>query len=135
MKKLKSQISQKEAELEKYKEFKNRLLEALKDQLIERDEYIQMRDKYRAQEEECLAVIKVLQDKALELETEANLDSSWVEQYAKFQTVQTLTREMVVSLIDRIIVHEGNNVEIVFNYRDEIAYIEELISESKKEVS
>lgn len=135
MKKLKAQISQKEAELEKYKEFKNRLLEALKDQLIERDEYIQMRDKYRAQEEECLAAIKVLQDKAIELESEANLDSSWVEQYAKFQNVQALTREMVVSLIDKVIVHEGNVVEIVFNYRDEIAYVEELISESKKEVS
>ena len=135
MKKLKAQISQKELELEKYKEFKNRLLEALKDQLIERDEYIQMRDKYRAQEEDCLAVIKVLQDKALELESETNLDSSWVEQYAKFQTIPSLTREMVVSLIDKILVHDSHNVEIVFNYRDEIAYIKELISESKKEVS
>ena len=135
MKKLKAQISQKELELEKYKEFKNRLLEALKDQLIERDEYIQMRDKYRAQEEDCLAVIKVLQDKAIELESETNLDSSWVEQYAKFQTIPSLTREMVVSLIDKILVHDSHNVEIVFNYRDEIAYIKELISESKKEVS
>ena len=94
-----------------------------------------MRDKYRAQEEDCLAVIKVLQDKALELESETNLDSSWVEQYAKFQTIPSLTREMVVSLIDKILVHDSHNVEIVFNYRDEIAYIKELISESKKEVS
>ena len=40
---------------------------------------------------------------------------------------KSLTREMAVTLVDKIYVYEDKRLKIEFNYRDEIAYDQELL--------
>ena len=56
-----------------------------------------------------------------------DIDRSWVMQFAKYQDITELSREAVVTLIDRISVYEDGKIKIDFNYRDEIARYQELL--------
>ena len=137
MKKVQVQIQTKEKELDGYKDFKSRLIEALNDNLIDRDEFTMMRDKYRRLEEECSAAIESLYQKLSDLSAGGSTERSWVEQYAKFQDLTELSREAVVALIDKVKVYDDKRIEIAFNYRNEIAYYTDLAAEATqmKEVS
>lgn len=44
---------------------------------------------------------------------------SWIEEFKKYKNIKKLNRNIVVIFIDKIIVHENNKVEIIFNYSDE----------------
>ena len=46
---------------------------------------------------------------------------NWVMQFVKYQDIKELSREAVVTMIDRIYVYEDGRIKIDFNYRDEIA--------------
>lgn len=127
--KMQVQIAEKEKELESYKEFKSRLIDALNEDLIDKDEFITMRDKYRRLESDCNAAIEALCAKLDELDSNDQNWLSWIEEYLKFQDLTTLTREAVVSLIDRITVYSDKRIKITFNYRSEIAYYTELVSD------
>lgn len=128
------QISEKQKELEGYRDFKSRLVEALNDNLIDRDEFTMMRDKYRNLESTCSESLDALCDKLSELESADATECSWVEQYIHYQNLNELTREAVVALIDRVTVYDDKRIEISFNYRDEIVYYAGLAADSVKEV-
>lgn len=132
--KIQVQIAEKQKELEGCKDFKSRLIEALNDDLIDKDEFTMMRDKYRKLEADCNAAIEALCTKIDELDTNNENELSWIEQYIRYQDMTELTREAVVSLIDRVTVYNDKRVEITFNYKNEIAYYAELAAASIKEV-
>ena len=128
--KITSQIEEKEKERVRCEEFRNKLLEALNEELIDRNEYERMRDKYRSQQLACESAIDTLNAK-LHQEDCPEIDSdSWIGQYLKYRDLQILTREAVVTLVDKILVHEDKRIEIIFNYRDELAYYQSLTRES-----
>lgn len=127
-------IAQKEKDIDGYQEFRMKLYEALKDELIDRSEYERMRQKYAQMIEEAEAGLKrLLTERQMTLSNEYK-DDGWIAQFLKFNGIQELTREAVVSLIDRVEVYKDKQIRIVFNYRDEIARYQELIEQTKKEV-
>ena len=62
----------------------------------------------------------------------------WVENFIKYQNVTELSREMVLELVDVVIVHDKNNIEIIMTYQDEFKeacqQLKDLSSEQLKEV-
>ena len=127
-------IAQKEKDIDGYQEFRMKLYEALKDELIDRSEYERMRQKYAQMIEEAETGLKrLLTERQMTLSNEYK-DDGWIAQFLKFNGLQELTREAVVSLIDRVEVYQDKQLRIVFNYRDEIARYQELIEQTKKEV-
>lgn len=71
--------------------------------------------------------------KITELEAERqNLQTApnaypFLDVYRKYRKLEEITRPMVVELIEKIEVYEGNRVEITFRFQDEIAdLLEEL---------
>lgn len=45
----------------------------------------------------------------------------FLDVYRKYRKLEEITRPMVVELIEKIEVYEGNRVEITFRFHDEIA--------------
>lgn len=127
-------IAQKEQDLDRDKEFRMKLYEALNDDLIDRDEYNKMRMKYTRQIEDTEKAISKLQLQRTEISSSHSTDNSWIMQFIKFQGITELTREVVVTLIDRIYVYEDKRIRIEFNYRNEIAAYQEILEEKAKEV-
>ena len=129
------QIIQKEQEIDRYKDFKMKLYEALNDCLIDRTEYEKMRAKYTQQIETAQAALQRLLAQQAETSENPGMKNDWIAEYLRFDGLGELTREAVVSLVDRILVYEDKRILIEFNYRDEIAHYRELLEQAKKEVS
>lgn len=127
-------IAQKEKEIDGYQGFRMKLYEALSDDLIDRDEYDKMRRKYTELIEEANAVADKLKAQRKELLSGVGADTSWVELFIKYRGANTLNHEMVATLIDRIYIYENKHVKIEFNYRDELAYYQDILETADKEV-
>ena len=127
-------IAQKENEADGYRDFRMKLYEALREELIDRDEYAKMRQKYTQSIEEAEAAIQKLKEERSALLASTGVDCGWIEQFVKYREISELTREVVVTLIDRIYIYEDKHIKIDFNYRDEIAYYQEILKTTAKEV-
>ena len=134
LKKLDILIAQKHKDIDRYKELRMGLYEAYNDNLIDRQDYDKMREKYALQiDAEESALIRLREEYARE-EASSSINTGWIQEFIKFHGVTDLTRELVVTLIDRIFVYEDKRVKIEFNYRNEFEYISTLLQERKKEV-
>ena len=132
IKRLDLAIAQKNKDLDNYKDFRMKLYEALNDDLIDREEYNKMREKYNAMIHETEAVICNLEaERRKSLSKTASTD--WMTVFAKFKDISQLSREAVVTLIDRVYIFENKHIKIDFNFRNELAYYQELLKQ--KEVS
>lgn len=75
--------------------------------------------------------------KMTELETERqNLQTApnaypFLDVYRKYRKLEEITRPMIVELIEKIEVYEGNRVEITFRFHDEIADLLEELHQSR----
>lgn len=132
VKRLDLAIAQKNSELDRYQEFRMKLYEALNDDLIDRSEYERMRSKYAGLINEAEDTIR-----NLTADREKSLSSSspreWMASIARFNGITELSREVVVTLIDKIYVYKDKHIRIDFNFRNELAYYKEILRQ--KEVS
>lgn len=122
-------IAQKTSELDRLQEYRGKLYEALADDLIDTEEYNKMRLKYTEQIKDTEESILKLTSQRESVLSSRDIDRSWVMQFAKYQDITELSREAVVTLINRISVYEDGKIKIDFNYRDEIARYQELLKQ------
>lgn len=121
------QIAQRNQEIDGYQAFRMKLYEALNDNLIDREEYQKMRAKYTAMIEKAETVVMNLTDRRADLLSGNESGSSFIEQYVKFHGITELTREAVISLIDKVYVYEDKHIKVEFNYRNEISQFQEIL--------
>lgn len=134
VKRLDRMIAQKHKDIDGYQDFRMKLYEAFCEDLIERDEYDKMRSKYGQMIADAQNAVKKLEQERHEIGNTQNVHSGWIQQFVPYQGITELTREVVVTLIDRIYVYEDKRIRIDFNYRDEIEYYQELLRQKAKEV-
>ena len=134
IKRLDVQIAEKHREMDKQKEFRMKLYEALSDSLIERDEYNAMRKRATGIIEAAEAAIQKLESERAEIIAKSTKNLCWMEQFAKYQCAAKLTREIAVAFIDKVTVFEDKTIHIDFNYRDEIASYQEILKTISQEV-
>lgn len=128
-------IAEKNKEIDKQKDFRMKLYEALSDDLIERDEYDAMRRRSTATIEAGEAAVKKLDAERAEIVSQNTKNLTWLEQFARYQNYAKLSREIAVAFIDKVTVYEDKTVHIDFNYRDEIAHYQEILKNISQEVS
>ena len=75
------------------------------------------------------AVRKLEEDREKTLSSAAPRD--WMASIAKFKGITELTREVVVTLIDRIYIFEDKHIRIDFNFRNELAYYQEILQQQE----
>lgn len=128
-------IAEKNKEIDKQKDFRMKLYEALSDGLIEREEYDAMRKRTTVTIETAEAVVQKLDAERAEIVSQNTRNLSWLERFARYQDYAKLSREIAVAFIDRVTVYEDKTVHIDFNYRDEIASYQEILKNISQEVS
>lgn len=126
-------IEKKHQEINHYEAFRMKLFEAKTDGLIDREEYGQMWEKYTRQIQTAQAALKDLERQRESLEHESAPDRAWMEQFLKYRNITALSREVVVTLVDKIYVYEDRRLHIDFNFRDELAEVLELLHGARKE--
>ena len=133
------QITKKKEEIQKYNHLRLDLYEDYKDGLITKEEYLELKEIY---EKRTRAAEQVLE--AMEVEMAFFADGNentcgWINEFKKYGYLECLSREVVVSLIEQILVYEKKEgeryprIEIHFKYADEFQASLNLLEELHEE--
>ena len=126
-------IGQKEEELNKQQEFRRKLYENMADGIITRDEYKVMHQSYNAKIAETTGKIQSLEQERADTINSNSINCSWMERFKENRNVTELSRELVVTLIDRIEIFEDKRIEITFNFKDELQQLQEYLEKTEYE--
>lgn len=115
------QISEAEAEERKYLDLKVKLYADMRDGVVSREEYIDMSRRFTEKAESIRKRIDdLIQIKQTAL-SENDSDVSWMKNFKSSKGIEKLNRNIVITLIDKIIVHGKKEIEIKFRHGDEMA--------------
>lgn len=126
-------IAQKNSESDRYNGMRAKLYEALNGGLIDRDEYEAMRSKYSKLIYDTEQSVESLKRERSEFISDTADNNAWINEFIRFNGAKELTRELVVTFIDRIYVYENKRIKIDFNYRNELSNMQELLELKAKE--
>lgn len=126
------EILAKRDELKRCEEMKLSLREDWIKGIISEDEHMRFSKIYEKRAVEIEHAIAVLQGEAREVLRKESLFRSQAANLVYNGTIERLERSIVVSLIKKIIVHEGHRLEIVFKYGDECRAADRVIETCRK---
>ena len=107
--------------LEKIEKFKRKTYDNYMEDLISKEEYIRYVSEYENEMKELQNQKSVIMDKAdLQQELDDRHDE-WVEAFKDYMNVKTLTRDMVLELIERIEVCSDGSITIYYKFQNPYA--------------
>ena len=124
---LNDQIAAKEKELTKITRYKQSLYQDWKDGEITQQEYRDMKADYERQAAELADVLARLNAERAELLNGVDKEHPALVAFAKYQSIETLTREILTDLVDHIKIYENGNISVHFKFADEFRRIAEYI--------
>lgn len=134
IRKIEKMIEQKEIELEKSQNASMKLYESYSEGIISLEDYRNMKQRYSVRIKETEDAITLLRSEKIDIESNKCETTSWITRYIKYQELDELTREAVVTLIDRVEVFEDKRIQITFNFMDQLIELTNYIDEIRKAV-
>ena len=103
-------------EINRYRELKISLYESMMGGIIDEDEYKELKASYSKKSDEAEKSALRLSGEIEKILANKGEKSFWIENFKAHSNMTALSRKAIVSLIDEIIVYEGNRVSISFKY-------------------
>lgn len=114
-------IRKKKGELEKAEKRKMNLYEDLKDGIITKKEYLQLKAEYDRRIGEAETLIRSYEkETSLILESRSSLHE-WARAFKEYRNIQTLERNAAVVMIKKVLVYSADRIEVIYNFNDEFA--------------
>ena len=135
LKRLKVQENEMLAQLEQQREFRMKLYENRVEGMITDDEYFYMREKYSDKIEETMKILRHIEEEKDLAFSKKKTDLAWMDSFKENRNVTELTRELVVTLIDRIEVSADKSIEITFRFKDEFKQLKECVDKLKEDMA
>lgn len=136
------QVVKKKEEIQKYCNLKLDLYEDYKDGLITKEEYMELKENYGKRIRNAEQGLEALEEGIELLMAGAGQTCGWINAFKRFGYLESLSREVVVSLIDKIYVYEKKDkeryprIKICFKYMEEfeatLSLIEDISSNRAK---
>lgn len=127
VKKHRARLGKKQEEISRYQRLLGSLYENLIDNVIDREEYKSLKKNYMAllsEAEGQAEAIRTQISRAMENSAEGQ---DRIHPLKKYQNLTELDRAAVVFLIERILVYQDRQVEIVYNWQDDYCSLAELL--------
>ncbi len=118
--KLNMHIATNKEELAKYERYKVSLFEKFLSDVITKDDYLEFKGVYDENIQKILETIKSLNVKLEEVSSNNNEKDTMIKKIKKYQNFKVLTREIVVTLIDEILVFNDKSLEIKYKFNDSL---------------
>lgn len=132
--KLKKRIEKKQEELLKAQNLKVNTYEDLKDGVIDENDFQMLKEEFAQRIQEIEKAIQAYETEISSVIEKKQECQGWIDKFKGFQKIETLSRNIVVVLIDKIFVYEGERVEIVFKFDDEYKWAESFIEQRGLEI-
>ena len=129
--KVQRQIDMKRGELERYNRLLMSLYESLTDGIINKDEYMRLKQRYSEQNAEAEKQLLALQDVLADIQEHGSASLGWMNEFREHQNITSLDRETVVALIERIFVFDDKRVEITFRWHDEYEWQADILQRAQ----
>ena len=120
-------ISSKERELAKVTRYKQSLYQDWKDGEITQQEYRTMKADYEQQSQRLSDILVRLTAERAELANGVDQEHPALVAFMRFENIDSLSREILIELIDHIKVYENGNISVRFKFADELRKIAEYI--------
>jgi hypothetical protein len=114
--KVDSLLVQKRDEISRYERLKVSLFESMSDGLIEKNEFLDLKNMYDKRQNSAAADEKRLLAELDNLTQSGKGNLAWVERFKEFRDTEELSRSWVIRLIERIVVYEGNRISVHFKH-------------------
>ena len=119
--KVQRQLDKKHEEYEKLQKLLMSLYENLADDIIDREEYTRLKASFTVRADEGEKQMDALRDQLEDIHNHGT-ENIWMNEFIKRQGLTTLDRAVVVALIDKILIHSNDAVEIIYRWQDEFAW-------------
>ena len=105
-----------------------------KDGIISREEYISLRDDFTRQLNELEAKILSAEQEIACLCQDSLKDNPFISSFKKHRNITSLTREIVIELIDNIYVFDNREIQIDFKFADAYSQAQEIAGSKENSV-
>lgn len=116
--------------IEHYEQLRLSLYDDWKSGLIDQEEFSDYKAEFTAQIERSRSAITKIQQDLDNLEQENGGQSQWLKEFISYQNITFLDRKTVVTLIDRIMVYEDNEIEVTFKHSDWVSQMSEYVHQN-----
>lgn len=123
LEKLNKHINIQKDELKRYEKYKESLFEKFISDIITKEDYKEFKENYSRNIENISENIKKLENEIKEISSNSNEKNTLVNKFLKYKNFEKLTREIVVTLIDEILVYNDKSLEIKYKFNEKIAPI------------
>ncbi|SEV99524.1 recombinase family protein [[Clostridium] fimetarium] len=128
--KLDERVLWNDEEIAKCKSLKLSLYEDLREEIIDKDEYMYLKQEYQRRIDEAQGGIKHLHEEISQVFDDKGERKRWVEIFEKHKNLDEVSRKVATQLIDIIYVYEDGRISIRFKFQDKFdtctRYIEKL---------
>ena len=128
--KVQRQLDSKLVEYEKLQKLIASLYENLVDGIIDQEEYGKLKQSFTARAAETEQQIDAMRDMLTDIQSEGT-DNAWMDEFKRRQGITALDRSVVVALIDKIMVHSNDTVEVIYRWQDEFALQAEVLRDTQ----
>ena len=119
--KVQRQLDKKHEEYEKLQKLLMSLYENLTDGIIDREEYARLKQSFAIRADETEKQMDALRESLSDIQNHGT-ENAWTDEFIKRQGLTALDRAVVVALIDKILIHSDDVVEIIYRWQDEFAW-------------
>lgn len=119
--KVQRQLDKKHEEYEKLQKLLMSLYENLADGIIDREEYTRLKASFTARADEAEKQMDALREQLEDIHNHGT-ENAWMNEFIKRHGLTALDRSVVVALIDKILIHSNDVVEIIYRWQDEFAW-------------
>lgn len=127
-------LSAREKELARVTDIKDSLHADWKNGDLTKDDYRRLKARYDEQMSTLENTIEALRKERQVMSEGISGENPYLQTFLKHQDMRKLDRSAVVDLVDTVYVHEGGEVEIVFNFRDQHKLIMDFIESNTHEL-
>lgn len=123
--------------LQREKEMTQNLLSSLyvdlKEDIISKEEYQMFRENYLEQIAKLNENIEYRKKKQETVKEHIRNNESWLFDLKKYKALTKPDRLSIVMLIDKILVGENKEIEVIFNHQEEVAFLEAMANNDERE--
>ncbi len=116
---LKNTLQNLHSEITKIKNFQKTIYEDYCTGLLDEEDYLFTKANYIEKENELNLQKENIQNKLFDLKNTLNKENEYIKQFLKFKNYKFLTRELLQTLIEKIVIHNDKSIEIFFKYENE----------------
>lgn len=104
-------------ELATIQKYKRKTYENFADEILSKEEYLSYKSEYEKQEENIQKKIEQIEREKNQISESVQEYKEWIDKFIKYDSIEEITREVVVELIDKILINKDMTIDVEFKFQ------------------